>query len=197
MSSQSFRQTKNNSSTSTAQEQARPSQLVDYGSNIANLEALQSNTTLDLIGNELAWAGALLMDAEQVSNNALSDVIPTSDANGALGLASAAVAGVKSYQESPAATTGGKTLDALLDASGALMVGANPVVGTIDALLPADMKLSTFFDGASSAMATMTEGLITGESDGMEAFMEHAKEGDYTWIMKEAVEAGEYWAGNH
>lgn len=197
MSSQSFRQAKNHSTTSTTQEKHRVPHQVDYGSNLANLDALQSNTTFDVVGNELAWAGALLMDAEQIGNNALSDVIPTTDANGALGVASAAVTGVQSFQESPATTTAGKTLDALLDASGSLMVGSNPVVGAIDTLLPSEMKFSTLLDGGSTAMATMVEGLVTGESDGMEAFMENAKDGDYTWIMKEAVEAGEYWANSH
>ena len=197
MSSQSFRQANNNSGTSTVQEHPRQSQVVDYGSNIANLELLQANTTLDAIGNELAWAGALLMDAEHVGNNAVSDIVPTTDISGALGVASAAVTGVKSFQDSAATTTGGKTLDALLDASGAMMVGANPVVGVIDTLLPQDLKFSTLLDGGSTALATMLEGMVTGESTGMETFMENAKDGDYTWIMKEAVEAGEYWAGTH
>ena len=197
MSSQSFRQAKNHSTTSTTQEQHRAPHQVDYGSNLANLDALQSNTALDVVGNELAWAGALLMDADQIGNNGLSDIIPTADANGALSVASAAVTGVKSFQESAAMTTAGKTLDAMLDASGSLMVGANPVVGLVDTLLPQDMKFSTLLDGGSTAMATMVEGLVTDESDGMEAFMENAKDGDYTWIMKEAVEAGEYWAGSH
>ena len=74
------------------------------------------------------------------------------------------------------------------------MVGANPVVGAVDTLLPKTMKISELYDGTSSAVSSIAEGLLTEDSTGMEGFMDKAKNGDYSIVMEEAVKAGEFWA---
>ena len=173
------------------------SPITEFGSNLDNIEQLKSDSTLDFIGSEVAWATSLLMEGDDITNNALNDCIPKSDSMGALSILSSAISGVQSFQNSDATTTGGRTLDAMLDASGALMIGANPIVGTIDSLLPEEVRISTLLNGGSTALATMTEGLLTGNTDGMESFIQHARDGQYTWLMKEAVEAGEFWSTLH
>ena len=193
MSAQSFRQSHLATNTSSDVQQQKQSH-VDYGSNQAQQALLPESSTLDIVGEELGWAGAMMTDLDNLAVNEVSEILPGIDASGALGAASAAVAGVQSFQDSSASTTGGRMLDAILDTSGSLLVGANPAVGLVDTLLPKDMKLSTMMDGGSTAIATMIEGALTGNCDGMEDFMTRAKAGDYTWVMKEAVEAGEFWA---
>ena len=56
------------------------------------------------------------------------------------------------------------------------------------------MKISEVYDGTSSAVSSIAEGLLTDDSTGMEGFMDKAKNGDYSLVMQEAVQAGEFWA---
>lgn len=174
------------SSTSTLQH--------DFGSNQDQQEHLDSISPQEMIADALNWAGIALTQAEDLDNNALQDMIPGKDLSGGLAAASALMTGVQSFEESPNQTLGGRGLDALLDVSGSLMVGANPVVGAVDTLLPKGMKLSELYDGTSSAVSSIAEGLFAEDSSGMENFMDNAKNGDYSFVMKEAVKAGEFWS---
>ena len=166
----------------------------DFGSNQEQNGYLNSTSPQDIVSDALNWGGLLLTKADDLSNNSLEDIIPCGDLNGSLAAASALMSGVQSYQDSPNQTILGKGLDALLDVSGSLMVGANPVVGAVDTLLPEGIKISELYDGTSSAISSMAEGLFTGDASGMEGFMDKAKNGDYSIVLEEAVKSGEFWA---
>ena len=56
------------------------------------------------------------------------------------------------------------------------------------------MKISQVYDGTSSAIASMAEGVFTEDTTGMESFIDKAKNGDYSIVMQEAVKSGEFWA---
>ena len=174
------------SSTSTAHQQ-------NFGSNQHQQDNLPAVNMQEILSEALNWGGMLLTKVDDLDNNALQDILPGKDMNGALGVASALMTGVQSFQDSPNQTLAGRGLDALLDVSGSLMVGANPAVGIVDTLLPKSMKLSNLYDGTSSAISAMTEGLLTDDTTAMEGFMEKAKAGDYSLVVQEAVEAGEFW----
>lgn len=167
---------------------------LDFGSNQNQLEQLSSTSTQDIVGDVVNWGGLLLSQAEDLSNNSLDDIIPSRDVGGAFSTASALMSGVQSYQDSPNQTVVGKGLDALLDVSGSFLVGANPIVSTVDTLLPKGMKISEVYDGTSSAITSMAEGLFTDDTAGMEGFMDKAKNGDYSIVIQEAVQSGEFWA---
>ena len=180
--------------TQTQTDKSAASTKIDFGSNQQQVDQLNSSGTQDIMSEVFNWGGLLLTKVEDLSNNSLDDMIPSSDMSGAISAASALMAGVQSYQDSPNQTFVGKGLDALLDVSGSLMVGANPVVGAVDTLLPEGMKISEVYDGTSSAMSSLAEGLFTEDTTGMEGFMDKAKNGDYSIIMQEAVKSGEFWA---
>lgn len=169
------------------------SSSVNFGSNQDRMSLLDSLSPKEMLNDALNWGGLLLTKAEDLDNNALESILPGTDLNGSLGAISAVMTGLDSYQDSPNQTIGGRALDALLDVSGSLMVGANPVVGAVDTFLPKTMKLSEIYDGTSSAVSSIAEGLLTDDSTGMEGFMEKAKNGDYSIVMEEAVKAGEFW----
>ena len=169
-------------------------QMQDFGSNQEQQKQLDSINPQELIADALNWGGMLLTQAEDLDNNALEDIIPGKNLSGGLAAASALMAGAQSFEDSPNQTLGGRGLDALLDVSGSLMVGANPVVGAVDTFLPKGMKLSELYDGTSSAVSSIAEGFFTEDSSGMENFMDKAKSGDYSIVMQEAVKAGEFWA---
>ncbi len=192
MSQYSFRSSTTSSTTSQQQPPKSKSSL-DIG-NQALLEQLKNIQPEDALSNALNWGGMMLTDYDDLSNNALDDIIPQNDLNGALAGASAVMAGVQSYQDSPNQTMAGKGLDALLDASGSLLIGANPAVGAVDSFLPKEFQLASLYDGTSSAISSITEGLLTDDSTAMEGFMDKAKSGDYSVVVQEAVEAGEFWA---
>ena len=166
----------------------------DFGSNQEQQNEVTSNSVQDIVKDALDFSCLMVSNVEDVKNNSLDDIFPKSGLSGTLSTASALMNGVQSYQDSPNQTVVGKGLDALLDVSGSLMVGANPVVGVVDTLLPKGMKISEVYDGTSSAMSSMIEGLFTDDTTGMEDFMDKAKDGDYSMIMQEAVRSGEYWA---
>ena len=170
------------------------SSSVNFGSNQDRLSLLDSLSPQDLLSDALNWGGLLLTKADDLDNNSLESILPDTDVNGSIGAISAVMTGLDSYQDSPNQTIGGRALDALLDVSGSLMVGANPIVGAVDTFLPKTMKLSELYDGTSSAVSSMAEGLLTDDSIGMERFMDKAKDGDYSVVMEEAVKAGEFWA---
>ena len=184
-------------SSSSSQSQSNDSvraSSIQFGSNQEQVSLLDSMKPEELLRDALNWGGLLLTKSDELDNNALDNIVPGTDLSGALSVASAVMTGVDSYQDSPNQTIGGRALDALLDVSGSLMVGANPVVGAVDTLLPKTMKISELYDGTSSAVSSIAEGLLTEDSTGMEGFMDKAKNGDYSIVMEEAVKAGEFWA---
>ena len=191
MSNYSFRKASSSSSQTSESHRSNPSVGI---SNQEQQAQLPSVSPQDAVSSALNWGGILLTEADDLSNNRLTDIVPTQNLNGAMTAASAIMTGVESFQESPNQTTLGKGLDALLDVSGSLMLNANPVVGAVDSMLPKEMQLSKLYDGTSSAISTMAEGLVTGDTGGMEQFMENAKNGDYSIFVQEAVEAGEFWS---
>lgn len=191
MSNYSFRKASSSSSQTSESNRSNPSVGISNQEQQAHLSSINPQ---DALSTALNWGGLMLAEADDLVNNSLNDIVPTKNLNGALAGASALMTGMQSFQESPNQTTLGKGLDALLDVSGSLMVGANPVVGAIDTILPKEIQLSKLYDGTSSAISTMAEGLVTGDTGGMEQFMENAKNGDYSIFVQEAVEAGEFWS---
>ena len=184
-------------SSSSSQSQSKgstPTSSIQFGSNQDQLSLLDSMKPEELLSDALNWGGILLTNSAEFDNNALDNIVPGTDLSGVLSAASAVMTGVNSYQDSPNQTMGGRALDAILDVSGSLLVGANPVVGAIDTVLPKTMKISELYDGTSSAVSSISEGLLTDDSTGMEGFMDKAKNGDYSIVMEEAVKAGEFWA---
>ena len=185
---------KNSSNSSQSQITSATSTSHNFGSNQERQTALGSIQPQDILSEALNWGGMLLTKAEDLDNNALDNILPGADLGGALAAASAVMTGIDSYQDSPNQTIGGRALDALLDVSGSLMVGGNPIVGAVATFLPESMKISEVYDGTSSAVSSIAEGLLTDDSTGMEGFMDKAKNGDYSLVMQEAVKAGEFWA---
>ena len=189
-----FSRRSSSTSTQSHTSGSRAPSLQNFGSNQDRQGQLDSMNPQEMVSDALNWGGLLLTQAEDFDNNTLESILPEKDLNGSLAAASALMTGVQSYQESPNQTIAGRALDALLDVSGSLMVGANPVVGAVDTFLPDGMKLSELYDGTSSAVSSMAEGLVTNDSAGMEGFMDKAKKGEYSIVMEEAVKAGEFWA---
>ena len=185
---------RNSSIPSQSQTTSTTSSDHNFGSNQERQIVLESINTQELLNDALTWGGMLLTKSEDLDNNALENIVPGVDLGGALATASAIMTGIDSYQDSPNQTIGGRTLDALLDVSGSLMVGANPIVGAVDTFLPESMKLSEVYDGTSSAISSIAEGVLTNDSTGMEGFMDKAKNGEYSLMMQEAVKAGEFWS---
>ena len=162
-------------------------------SNQQQIEDIDQYGIQEFTSDTVDWTSLMLFNCAQLSNNSVDKILPTNDFNGKLRMISAMMDGVQSYQHSPAQSTGGKSLDALMDVSGSMMVNANPLVSAVDMFLPNDWKLSNLIDGSTSAVSTLTEGLITQDSDGMEQFIHNSKNSEYSWLIKEAVEAGEFW----
>ena len=154
----------------------------NHNQNLSNQQIIQEMNEYgaqEFTSDTIDLMSLMLLDGEQLSNNSM---------------ASALMDGVQSYQDSPAQSTTGRSLDALMDVSGSMMISANPFVGTLDMLLPESLKMSNLVDGSTSAVSCLAESFVTNDSEGMEKFMENAKGGEYSWFMKEAVEAGEFWA---
>ena len=169
----------------------------NHNQNLSNQQIIQEMNEYgaqEFTSDTIDLMSLMLLDGEQLSNNSMATMSPTKDLNGGLRMASALMDGVQSYQDSPAQSTNGRSLDALMDVSGSMMISANPFVGTLDMLLPESLKMSNLVDGSTSAVSCLAESFVTNESEGMEKFMENAKGGEYSWFMKEAVEAGEFWA---
>ena len=163
-------------------------------SNQDRIQELEEYGTQEFTSDALDWTSLLLFDGAKLSSNSLNDIAPTNNLSGMVRMASAMVDGAQSFRESPAQSTTARSLDALMDVSGSLMMSANPLVGAVDMFLPETVKMSNLVDGSSSAISSLVEGMITEDSTAMESFMKNAKGGDYSWLMKEAVEAGEFWA---
>jgi len=192
MSNYAFR---TSSTTTTKEQDAICSSRSEHSVGNQEQQSLLADITPEsIVSDALNWGGLMLTNADDIENSALSDIIPTKDMNGVFAGASALMTGVQSFQDSPNQTLAGRGLDALLDVSGSLMVGANPVVGAVDSFLPKELKLSNLYDGTSSAVSSIAEGVLTNDSTAMEGFMDKAKDGDYSIFVQEAVEAGEFWS---
>ena len=100
---------------------------------------------------------------------------------------------VSTYRDSPATTTGGKVANALLGAGANVLVSKNLLVAGADMLTPQGYKPSEVGRGTAAALTSIGEGLITGDTRGMEAFHERSKSGGYGKVMQAASEAGDYW----
>lgn len=106
-------------------------------------------------------------------------------------------AGVEAYAgfiDSTAKTTGGKTLNGALAGGGGALVMANPVVAAADLIAPKGYKLSEVYRGGAGAVSSIAEGMVTGDTRAMDDFHTRSKKGDYGVVMREASEAGDYWA---
>jgi hypothetical protein len=106
----------------------------------------------------------------------------------------AAMDTVAAHQDSPNTTTGGRAANAALAGGGGALVMAHPAVGVADALVPEDYKLSQVYRGGAAALSAIGEGVVTGDTRGMDAVHERSKAGEYGKVMKTASEAGDYWA---
>jgi len=104
------------------------------------------------------------------------------------------VEGFAGYVDSNNKTTGGKLANGALAGGGGALVMANPWVAGADMLAPEGYKLSEVYRGGAGAVSSIAEGMITGDTRGMDEFHGRSKRGDYGVVMKQASEAGDYWA---
>ena len=102
---------------------------------------------------------------------------------------------------SPAQTTLGKQADALSSAGLNTAFGvAHPYAAAADALQEyvfdghKPIPISDTVSGSTSAISSVGESFLTGDTAGISEFHDRSKSGDYGWIMEEASEAGEWWA---
>lgn len=123
----------------------------------------------------------------------------------ALSVAGPVLNGVAQYGESTAQTKTGKAVNALgAGVVDGVLTKAVPVVAAVDAaaslLLPDSVMKKTgggingTLNTSVRVITTTAEGLITGDTRGMEAFHEKSKKGDYGVVFQAASEAGDYWA---
>ena len=92
--------------------------------------------------------------------------------NGVLAVLGGLTTANVSFQRSPLQTDTGRRSHAALAGCTSALTNVCPTIALIDAVLPESVKLSTTLEGGSAAMAAMSEGLITGNSDGMVAVHE-------------------------
>jgi len=113
--------------------------------------------------------------------------------------------GVWQYGESTSTTTAGKTINAIgAGAVDGVLTKAVPVVAAVDAaaslVLPESVMkkagggIGGTLNTSVRAITTVGEGLVTGDTRGMENFHEKSVKGDYGVVFQAASEAGEYWA---
>ena len=114
--------------------------------------------------------------------------------NGVLAVLGGVATANVSLQQSPLQTETGRRSHAALAGCTSVLTSINPTIALIDAALPESVKLSTTLEGGSAALAAMSEGLITGNSDGMVAAHEQLKSGEHGWLLAQASKAGEFWS---
>ena len=114
--------------------------------------------------------------------------------NGVLAVLGGVATANVSLQRSPLQTEIGRRSHAALAGCTSVLTNVCPTIALIDAVLPESVKLSTTLEGGSAAMAALSEGLITGNSDGMVAVHEQLKSGEHGWLLSEASKAGEFWS---
>lgn len=114
--------------------------------------------------------------------------------SGALTLLEGVATANSTLQSSPLQTTAGKQAHATLAGGTVALSNANPVVAVVDALLPQNLKPSTTLKGGVAATAALTEGLLTDNETGMVATQQQLSSGEHGYLLKEASQAGEFWA---
>jgi hypothetical protein len=116
----------------------------------------------------------------------------------ALTVAGAVASGVEQYATSTAQTTVGKVADAGIATVLQGIAGKkNPVVMGIDAgleLLGVQEGLGETMQNSSRAAVTLVEGVLTGDTRGIQSFHEQSLKGEYGAVFQKASEAGDYWA---
>lgn len=105
----------------------------------------------------------------------------------------AAVAGIVSYLDSPAATTEGKVANGVLGAAAGTLPLLNPVTIAADLFAPKGYKPSEHFKGTAASLTVIGEALITGDAAGLDNFHQRSMRGEYGKLMQASSEAGEYW----
>lgn len=119
-------------------------------------------------------------------------------ASSALNVAGGVLTGVSQYQNSNAQSTAGRTVSATGAGSLAVAVGArHPYLAAADAaasLLGSPETPSNVLNRSVDTIATVGEGLITGDTRGMESLHQRNLRGDHGPVFQAAAEAGEFWA---
>ena len=103
----------------------------------------------------------------------------------------AVTSAVHGYLDSTARTTGGKAANAALSGLGGAAVVSNPLVAAADLLLPHGVKPWELFNGASGAISTVAEGVVTGDTRGMDDFHKRSVRGDYGMVMSGYSQIGD------
>ena len=184
MSSHSFSQKQSNTATNTtnAREQSQhPSFTASNAQRLLQLGAIGQKSASGI---------------DRILDTSIDSMVPTAVSSTGLTTANAMITGARSFAQSPCESMMGKTLDAGLDIAGGMMSNANPIVSSMDMLLPDAMKYSKLLDGTSSGLSSMAEGILSDNSSGMEEFIARSSEGDYGLFMEEATAAGNWWAEN-
>lgn len=116
----------------------------------------------------------------------------------ALNVAGGVLTGVDQYNNSNAQTTTGRATSATGAGSLAVAVGArHPYLAAADAaanLLGAPETPSNVLNRSVDTIATVGEGLITGDTRGMENLHQRNLRGDHGPVFQAAAEAGDFWA---
>lgn len=119
-------------------------------------------------------------------------------AGNVLNVAGGVLTGVDQYNNSNAQTTVGRTTSATGAGSLAVAVGArHPYLAAADAaanLLGAPETPSNVLNRSVDTIATVGEGLITGDTRGMESLHQRNLRGDHGPVFQAAAEAGDFWA---
>ena len=105
----------------------------------------------------------------------------------------AGVNGMKGYEESPCTTETGKVVDGLLDGTFNFLLGSNMVTNAGDIILPEGYKISEMTDSASSALTSMMEAVITGETTALENYTQKVETGEYGIAPQTGIKAQQYW----
>lgn len=119
-------------------------------------------------------------------------------AGNALNVASGVLTGIEQYNNSEAQTVAGRSVSAT--GAGSLAVAAgmrHPYLAAADAaanLLGAPETPSNVLNQSVDTIATVGEGLVTGDTRGMQNLHEGNLRGDNGPVFQAAAEAGEFWA---
>lgn len=108
----------------------------------------------------------------------------------------AGLEGYVGYADSTTQTTGGKLTNGALAGAGGALLMSNMWVAGADLMAPKGFKLSEIYRGGAGAVSSIAEGMVTGDTRGMDEFQRRSKNGDYGQVMKASSEAGDYWAKN-
>lgn len=176
---------------------AKAPEKSDTLSDIADFFATYTDVLGWVLDPKLGIAGA----AEYVSfiTGASAEALGTG-----LNVAGSVLTAVVQYRDSTATTVVGKTVDAA--GAGAIDWGLgtiHPAVPVVDKVVGLVFEHGLGVKGVSIAdnlntsvrsIVTVTEGVITGDTSGMESFHERSLAGEYTPVFRWASEAGDYWA---